>query len=129
MTPWIEEVLKGKDHTVFLDNLGVQRKTPYTNDVVAATGGKCAFGPAWLTHGWGPIDRGHIGSTLKALAKRQWADWMEPQSEVTIGKSNRQLWETGEIPIRQKRILSIWICGEAWEELQGPAYKLLRSFA
>ena len=67
LLPWVEKYLGGLKYILFMDNLGSQRNQEYVAKV-EDSGGSCGFGPAWLTHAWAPIDRGHIGATLKHMA-------------------------------------------------------------
>jgi hypothetical protein len=128
LIPWTSKYLGGKKFIVFMDNLGCQRVEEYIRKIEAA-GGSCAFGPAWLTHAWAPIDRGHIGATLKHVAKEKFSDWLEEDSTTNPGEKNYEVWDRGKVTASQKRILCTWLFGEAWQTIQGPEFKRLRGSA
>ena len=66
-----------------------------------------------------PIDAGHIGANLKAHAKLAWESWMEKTSEKE-GECNWEKWERGGFTASEKRVLSTWIFGEAYESIRSP---------
>ncbi len=76
-------------------------------DGLAAEGMACAFGPKGKTEGWQPCDRGHIGSSLKALARQEQIAWQDADA------ANFDLWEAGRLSASQKRTLVTHWFGEA----------------
>ena len=101
LLPWVERYLRGLKFIIFMDNLGCQRNHEYVAKVEEA-GGSCAFGPAWLTHAWAPIDRGHIGATLKHIAKEKFSDWLDEDSATHIGEKNYEIWDRGKVSARRR---------------------------
>ena len=75
---------------------------------------------------WAPIDRGHLGACVKTLGKAKFAAWMENPSEADPAVSNWENWDSEKVSMREKRILSTWVFGEAWEEIQKDVYKDFR---
>ena len=46
-----------------------------------------AYGPKQKTHGWQPIDRGHIGATLKAMMRQEQQLWLEDPATLSPSQS------------------------------------------
>ena len=97
--PWAEEFLAGLPYVLFADNLSSQRKK-FVKAVRKLFGQLC-FGPAHLTHMWAPIDRGHVGSFLKTLARARFDDWLEQPSSHDPPEPNYVRWEAGETTARE----------------------------
>ena len=100
-------------HIHFLDNMKAQKKTEYVAKLRAVVKGKSAYGPAYLTHAWAPLDRGHLNAVLKALAKEKFAKWMEQPSASDPNISNWKKWEDNKYTASEKRVLSTWMFGES----------------
>ena len=52
-----------------------------------AGGTTLAYGPKQKTHGWQPIDRGHIGATLKAMMRQEQQSWLEDPATLSHSQS------------------------------------------
>ena len=59
------------DHIHFLDNLSLQNKLGFVNELKEKCKGRTAYGPPLLTHVWAPLDRGHLNAILKGIAKEK----------------------------------------------------------
>ena len=135
MTEHIEEHLPGKKWLLYADNLGSQKKRSVVKNVHTKRG-KWIYGPPQRTHGWQPIDCGHLGATIKHIAKEKWEVWMDKPSDDQEGiaagaepRSNWDVWESGGFTASQKRILMTWIFGDSYNELISKKYYNLRRSA
>ena len=131
--PWLKEKFgdNQKEFLLLQDNLGCQRGAEYIR-TLHSLGGVSAFGPANKTEGWQPIDAGHIGATLKNLAKVEFELWLEQpcgKSGAGVETYNWQRWEDNKLSMREKRVLMTWIFGKAWEQLISKKYLGLRQSA
>ena len=124
---WIDRTLA--------DNLGSQKKRSVVKKVHTKRG-RWIYGPPQRTHGWQPIDCGHLGATLKHIAKEKWEVWMDKPSDDQEGvaagaepRSNWDVWESGGFTASQKRILMTWIFGDSYNELISKKYYNLRRSA
>ena len=84
MVPFFQEHLPDDPNIIFLDNLRCQRMEEYIAKI-HENNGSIGFGPENFTHAWAPIDRGHIGATLKKLAEASFDDWLEQDSVAFPG--------------------------------------------
>ncbi len=116
---------EGKSFLMLQDHLSCQKSGGYVR-ALQASGGQLAFGPRNKTEAWQPIDAGHLGAVLKAIAKQHFELWMEqisnPEDPVDQQLYNWQKWERNQICARDKRVLMTWIFGRSYEEFAGPKY-------
>ncbi len=84
------------------------------------------YGPTGRTEGWQPIDAGHIGAIVKALAKEAFQLWMDSPSRQVPGESNWQRWERGALSMREKRILMTHVFGDCWKRFCSQRYHMTR---
>ena len=124
-SPIFQEHLPDDPNIIFLDNLRCQRMEEYISKI-HDTNGSDGFGPENLTHAWAPIDRGHIGATLKQLAKQSFDDWLDQDSVAFPGVKNGTRWEQNKMTAKEKRVMCTWVYGEAWETLQKSIHRALR---
>ena len=59
-----------------MDNLSTQKKNGFIGKIHAANG-SAVFGPPNKTEGWQPIDAGHLGATLKELARHCFHNFLD----------------------------------------------------
>ena len=113
------------DFLLYMDNLGAQKKLTYIRPL-QQIGVQGCFGPATAIEGWQPIDAGHIGAVIKALAKGFMQSWMEQFSLAHPDMRNYELWQQGKITASEKRSLMTFVFGEAWKKLQETKYKRMK---
>ena len=77
---------------LYLDNLGAYKKLTFVRKL-QKLGGEAVHGPENATQGWQPIDAGHIGATVTALARDLYESWMGEQSKAVPEKRNCKLWK------------------------------------
>ena len=97
---------------------------------VQKMGGQCLYGPKGITEAWQPVDAGHLGATIKSLAKEFLEVWMHQvyKGDIKfedITTKNFQVWELGKLTMREKRILMTWIFGNAWQKMCSASYQNL----
>ena len=88
--PYIQNALGGAKFLLFQDSLGAQKTEQYAR-AVKSMNGECVFGPTNLTEVWQPIDCGHIGATVKAIAMGFFEGWLDNENLVA-GQKNWQSW-------------------------------------
>ena len=132
---WKEQHPEGRKFLMFQDNFKPQRRGEYVRALQEA-GGQCAYGPANQTEIWQPIDAGHLGATIKSLAKIHFESWMEkpcdPKPATPFRPAmtkNYERWEAGDLTSSEKRILMTWIFGEVFENFRSDKYLHVRQQA
>ena len=71
---------------------------------------------------WQPVDRGHLRQDLKAGARHFQEQWLE-------NDENFERWESGQITLREQRILATHWFGKSYEMLLSKEKELLRAEA
>ena len=85
--------------------------------------GENDYGPPQETESWQPIDAGHLGATIKSVAKEFLEVWMFENNTgahahtLEAPTKNWEMWEKNKITMREKRILMTHIYGSAWDKM------------
>ena len=74
------------------------------------------------------IMKSNNGACVKAMAKEKFENWMEKVSD-SPPETNWEKWERNALSASDKRVLSTWLFGEAWEDFCSKKYMNMRRSA
>jgi hypothetical protein len=123
MKPWLAANYEEHPWALYLDSLDAQRAFDFVSGV-QADHGEVIFGPRGKTDGWQPIDVGGLGSIFKALFRVEQELWMDLTFTTEDGLHvlpNWRRWESS-LTARDKRVLTSWWAGQAYEKFIGEKY-------
>ncbi len=109
------------------DHLGCQKSRTYI-ERLHASNVECVYGPKNMTEVWQPVDAGHIGASIKQIAKDKWAEWLELDT-LEPGKKNGDVYGENKMRAKDKRIVTTHILGAAFEQWSSPFYDRMRLMA